>query len=118
VTLLQVHANREPLVLAPDRLLQRLIELLYVPIEGDCALIVKHVREAQQPIAQYEHDAAIDTEVRHCKHLSAVLMHTMGFNASNDSSTNSNSRSCRGQLSYYCILLTRIACANSIKPTL
>eukprot|EP00953_Heterococcus_sp_UTEX-ZZ885_P013357 7637-Heterococcus_DN1.PRE.1 len=60
--LTMVHANREPLVHAPDQLLQRLVELLYVPIEGDCALIVKHVREAQQPIVQYEHDAAIDTE--------------------------------------------------------
>jgi hypothetical protein len=90
---LQVHANREPLVHAPDRLLQRLGELLHVPFEGDCALIVKHVREAQQPIVQYEHDAAIDTEVRHCEHLSIVLMHTMGFNASNDSSSSSSSDS-------------------------
>jgi hypothetical protein len=75
-----VHANREPLVHAPDRLLQRLVELLHVPSEGDCALIVKHVREAQQPIVHYEHDAAIDTEVTsHCKHLSTVVMQTMSL---------------------------------------
>jgi hypothetical protein len=65
-----VHANREPLVHAPDRLLQRLVELLHVPAEGDCALIVKQVRDTQLPVVQYEREStiAIDTEVRPCEH--------------------------------------------------